>query len=136
MGHNNDRTGQLFERQTIKSSLRQLQVATSTFFIQPEKEDTDMATRRIDTQICKAFIRSDEPPLLLLYPRPECFICQTLLTLHDNSHSIVTPRREQLCHLSRQVFIHFNADTHAHPRTTRGIKSVLFTASAANFNAA
>src|SRR5713101_6863775 len=74
-GHNNDRTCQLFEGQTIKGSLRQLQVATSTFFIQPEKEDTGMATRRIDTQVGKAFIRSDEPPFLLLYPRPECFIC-------------------------------------------------------------
>ena len=84
-----------------------------------------MAARWIDTQICKALIRSDEPPLLLLSPRPECFICETLLTLHDNSYSIVTAGREQLCHLSRQVFIHINANTPAHPRTTRGIKTVV-----------
>jgi hypothetical protein len=70
--------------------LRQLQVATPTFFIQPEKEDTRMAARRIDTQISKAFIRRDEPPLLLLYTRPERVVYKTLPALHDNGHSIVT----------------------------------------------
>ena len=95
-----------------------------------------MVPWRIDPYICKAFIRSDEPPFLLLHQRPECCICETLPALHDNSHSIVTAFREQVGHLSGQVLIHLDADAHVHPCATSGMKSVLFTASAANFNAA
>jgi hypothetical protein len=48
----------------------------------------------------------------------------------------VTALSKQVCYLSRQVFIHLDATTHVHPCATRGMKSVLLTASAANFNAA
>jgi hypothetical protein len=37
-----------------------------------------MAAWWIETQICKAFICRDKPPLLLLYPWPECGIHKTL----------------------------------------------------------
>lgn len=95
-----------------------------------------MAAGRVEPQVCESLIRRDQPALFLVHTPPQGCVRAPLPSLRDDGQSIMTVCRKEVGHLVWQVFINLDPYTYDARWVLGGIKSVWFTASAANFNAA
>ena len=135
-GYHYQGSPKIMQIQPLKGNPSQLNVASATFFIQAEEQDSGMTSRRIAAQVGKTFIGRDQPSSLFLHERPQFTIWKALPSLHHYCQRIVTSSGKEVGNLSWEVFIDLDSNTHACPCPAKGMKSAWLTASAANLNAA
>jgi hypothetical protein len=136
MRYHNHGTGKLIEIQSLKSKGGKFHVRAPAFFLWPEKNDAGVAAGPVSSQIGKTFVRCNQPTPFKLNARPDNLIGKALPTLLHNRCGVMAACGKRAGHLTGQVLIDFEAGTHRLVSNRRGIKSALFTASAANFRAA